>query len=85
VKITASPTLALAHSLGLAVIHPSPACDHFDHWARPATNWVNVSSSPRPTWLRACLYCAANARTEGRDLLEITDTPPQGIQDRLPL
>jgi hypothetical protein len=85
VKITPSPTLALAHSLGIAVIHPSPACDHFDHWARPATNWVADLAVPSPVWLRACLYCAANARAAGFALREISDQPPQGVQERLPL
>lgn len=80
-----SPTLELAKSLGLAVIHPSPQCDTIDHWRRPATHWINMGGRT-PAWLKACDYCAANARATGLELAELTDHhPPQGIQEQLPL
>lgn len=80
-----SPTLALAKSLGIAVVHPSPQCDAIDHWRRPATHWINTGGR-HPIWLKACEYCAANARATGLELEELTgDPPPQGIQDTLPL
>lgn len=81
-----SPTTALAQSLGIAVLHPSPQCDTIDHWRRPALYWVMVSSSSPVLWLKACEFCAANARSAGTEVRSLdSPTPPAGYQERLPL